>query len=217
VLLAGTEVPEDVAPAPIDSDPLLLYFPVGSPADLLERRPDILRAERMLAAANGDIGAARAAFFPRIALTANLGQASAAMETLFAGTQRVWSFVPQVTLPLFNHGRLRAELRVAELRKSSEVAEYEKAIQTAFREVADGLGSQQTYRRQRRAQQAVVASAERRLTLSEMRYRAGVESRLELLDAQRQLYAARQALLDLRHAEYGNAVALYKAIGGGTA
>jgi outer membrane protein TolC len=170
----------------------------------------------MLAAANADIGAARAAFFPRVALTANLGQASAAMESLFEGTQRVWSFAPQVTLPLFNHGRLRAELRVAELRKSSEVAEYEKAIQTAFREVADGLADQQTYQRQRTAQQALVASAERRSALSEMRYRAGVDSRLELLDAQRQLYAARQALLDLRRAEYGNSVALYKAIGGGT-
>lgn len=215
VLLVGTELPKGEPWTPDDSDPLLMDWPAGLPADLLRRRPDILQAEHNLVAANADVGAARAAFFPRLSLTASYGYASAAMEGLFEGGQRTWSFAPQVVVPIFNHGRLRAELRVAELRKASEVAEYEKTIQRAFREVADGLEGRKTYRRQRTAQQAVVASAEKRAALSEMRYRAGVESRLELLDAQRQLYTARQALLELRRAEYANALALYKAIGGG--
>lgn len=215
MLLVGAELPPDAARSQIDSDPLLMDWPAGLPADLLARRPDILQAERRLVAANADIGAARAAFFPRLSLTASHGYASTAMKSLFEGGWRAWSFAPQAVLPIFQHGRLRAELRVAELRKSSEVAEYEKAIQTAFREVADGLAGRQTYQRQRIAQQAVVASAEKRAALSDMRYRAGVEGRLELLDAQRQLYAARQAMLELRRAEYANTISLYKAIGGG--
>ncbi|WP_288379923.1 efflux transporter outer membrane subunit [uncultured Massilia sp.] len=215
MLLVGAELPPDAARSQIDSDPLLMDWPTGLPADLLARRPDIVQAERRLVAANADIGAARAAFFPRLSLTASHGYASTAMENLFKGGGRAWSFAPQAVLPIFHHGRLRAELRVAELRKSSEVAEYEKAIQTAFREVADGLAGRRTYQRQRAAQQAVVASAEQRAALSDMRYRAGVEGRLELLDAQRQLYAARQAMLELRRAEYANTIALYKAIGGG--
>ncbi|MCD2515637.1 efflux transporter outer membrane subunit [Massilia sp. G4R7] len=215
MLLVGAELPPDAARSQIDSDPLSMDWPTGLPADLLARRPDIVQAERRLVAANADIGAARAAFFPRLSLTASHGYASTAMESLFKGGGRAWSFAPQAVLPIFHHGRLRAELRVAELRKSSEVAEYEKAIQTAFREVADGLAGRRTYQRQRAAQQAVVASAEQRAALSDMRYRAGVEGRLELLDAQRQLYAARQAMLELRRAEYANTIALYKAIGGG--
>jgi outer membrane protein TolC len=137
------------------------------------------------------------------------------MGSLFDGGQRAWSFAPQVTVPIFQGGRLRAELRLAEVRKSSAVAEYERAIQAAFREVADGIAGRETFGRQIEAQTRVVGSAERRTDLSNLRYRAGVEGRLELLDSQRQLYAARQALLDLRRSELGNAVALYKALGGG--
>ncbi len=138
---------------------------------------------------------------------------------------RAWSFaplaslplasLPLASLPLFPSGRLCVELRLAELRKSSAVAEYERAIQTAFREVADGLAGRETFGRQIAAQGRTVASAERRADLSAQRYRAGVDGRLELLDAQGQLYAAKQALLDLRRGEFGNAVALYKALGGG--
>ena len=120
-----------------------------------------------------------------------------------------------MTIPIFNAGRLRSELRLAEVRKSSAVAEYERAIQTAFREVADGLAGRESYGRQIDAQQHVVVSATKRVTLSGLRYRAGVDGRLELLDAQRQLYAAHQALLDLRKSELSNTAALYKALGGG--
>lgn len=215
-LLIGGELPGNLpAPLPLDEQPVMTTLPAGLPSDLLFRRPDILQAEQTLAAANADIGAARAAFFPRLSLTASLGYASPAMSSLFDSGSRVWSFAPQLTLPIFQGGRLRAELRLAEVRKSSAVAEYEKAIQTAFREVADGLAGQQTYGRQIEAQARAVASAERRTELSNLRYRAGVEGRLELLDSQRQLYTARQTLLDLRRSEFGNAVALYKALGGG--
>ncbi|MGC0151290.1 efflux transporter outer membrane subunit [Chromobacterium vaccinii] len=215
-LLVGAEPPADLpAPLPLETQPVATRLPAGLPSDLLLRRPDILQAEQQLVAANADIGAARAAFFPSLSLTASLGFASPAMRGLFDGGHRAWSFAPQVSLPLFPTGRLRAELRLAELRKSGAVAEYERAIQTAFREVADGLAGRETFGRQIAAQDRTVASAERRADLSAQRYRAGVDGRLELLDAQRQLYAARQALLDLRRGEFGNAVALYKALGGG--
>lgn len=214
--LTGADLPDDLPQGlPLDREPVLSVLPAGLPSDLLMRRPDIRQAEQTMVAANADIGAARAAFFPRISLTASLGYASPAMSGLFDSQHRGWSFSPQIVQPLFQGGRLRAELRVAEVRKSSAVAEYERAIQTAFREVADGLAGQQTFGRQIAAQLQVVDSAERRAELSYLRYRAGVEGRLELLDAQRQLYAARQTLLDLRRDSFGNAVGLYKALGGG--
>lgn len=137
------------------------------------------------------------------------------MNGLFDVGQQTWNFAPQLTVPLFQGGRLRAELRLAEVRKSTAVAEYERAIQTAFREVADGLAGRATLSREIDAQRRAVASAERRAELSQLRYRAGTEGRLELLDAQRQLYAARQVQLNLRRTEIGSAVALYKALGGG--
>ncbi|WP_333987604.1 efflux transporter outer membrane subunit [Burkholderia orbicola] len=212
-LLIGTELPKDLPePLPLQQQPVMTQLPAGLPSELLFRRPDIQQAEQNLVAANADIGAARAAFFPRLSLTSSIGPA---MGSLFDGGQRAWSFAPQVTVPIFQGGRLRAELRLAEVRKSSAVAEYERAIQAAFREVADGIAGRETFGRQIEAQTRVVGSAERRADLSNLRYRAGVEGRLELLDSQRQLYAARQALLDLRRSELGNAVALYKALGGG--
>ncbi|KAB0644933.1 efflux transporter outer membrane subunit [Burkholderia latens] len=215
-VLLGSEPPKDLpAPLPLEQQPVITQLPAGLPSELLFRRPDIQQAEQNLVAANADIGAARAAFFPRLSLTSSIGFLSPAMGSLFAGGQNVWSFAPQVTVPIFQGGRLRSELRVAEVRKSSAVAEYERAIQIAFREVADGIAGRETFGRQIEAQTRVVASAERRTDLSTLRYRAGVEGRLELLDSQRQLYASRQALLDLRRSELANAVALYKALGGG--
>ena len=217
-LLVGTELPADLPePLALDAQPLLTQLPAGLPSDLLARRPDILQAEQALVAANADIGAARAAFFPRLSLTASVGQASPSLSSLFDAGQRTWRFAPQITQPLFQGGRLRAELRLAEVRKSTAIAEYERTIQTAFREVADGLAGSATFGRQRDAQQRVVASAEKRVALSSLRYRAGLDGRLELLDAQRQLYLARQNLLDLRRDEISNTVALYKALGGGLA
>ncbi len=215
-LLVGRELPADLPePMPLNQQPVITQLPAGLPSELLFRRPDILQAEQSLVAANADIGAARAAFFPRLSLTTSLGFISPAMGSLFDGDHRTWAFSPQVTVPLFQGGRLRSELRLAEVRKSSAIAEYERAIQVAFKEVADGLAGQETFGRQINAQTRVVVSAERRTTLSNLRYRAGVEGRLELLDSQRQLYAARQTLLDLRLAEFSNSVALYKALGGG--
>lgn len=215
-LLIGTELPGNLpAPLPLDGQPVMTVLPAGLPSDLLFRRPDILQAEQNLKAANADIGAARAAFFPLLALTASLGYASPGMNSLFEGSNRLWIFAPQITLPIFHGGKLRAELKLAEVRKSSAIAEYEKTIQTAFREVADGLAGQETFGRQIEAQTRAVASTERRTALSRLRYQAGLDGRLELLDSERQLYSARQTLLDLRRSEFGNAVALYKALGGG--
>lgn len=215
-LLVGADLPNDLPQGlPLDRQPILTALPAGLPSDLLTRRPDIRQAEQTLKAANADIGAARAAFFPRISLTTSFGYASSAMSGLFGSQSRVWNFSPQIVQPLFQGGRLRAELRLAEVRKSSAVVEYERTIQTAFREVADGLAGQQTFSHQVAAQLRVVDSTQRRAELSLLRYRAGVEGRLELLDAQRQLYAAQQALLELRRDAFGSAVGLYKALGGG--
>lgn len=215
-LLTGVRAPDALPPGmALDKQPVLVQLPAGLPSDLLTRRPDIRQAEQALVAANADIGAARAAFFPQISLTASLGYASPSLSGMFDSGNRVWSFAPQITQPLFNHGRLRSELRLAEVRKSAAVVEYEKAVQTAFREVADGLAGRATYGRQLEAQSRVVNSAERRLALSRLRYEAGQDSRLELLDAQRLLYTAQQTQLELRRNEFGNAVALYKALGGG--
>lgn len=207
-----TDLPEGL---PLAQQAVLTRLPAGLPSGLLQVRPDIAQEEQKLRAANADIGAARAAFFPQLSLTASLGYASPTLTGLFDAGTRTWRFAPQITQPLFQAGRLRGELRLAEVRKSEAVAHYEQAIQNAFREVADGLAGSATYERQIEAQERVRHSAERRLALSELRYRSGMEGRLELLDAQRQLYAARQTLLELRHAEIGNAVALYKALGGG--
>jgi len=204
-------LPADLpAGRPLDGQPVLTQLPPGLPSDLLARRPDILQAEYALVAANAEIGAARAAFFPRLSLTASLGFASPELSDLFRGSARSWSFAPQVTQPLFQGGQLRAELQLSRLRKDVAVLQYEQAIQAAFREVRDGLAGSATY-----AQQRVVVAAQQRQRLSQLRYNAGQDSRLELLDAQRQSYAAQQTLLDVRRDQFKSSVALYKALGGG--
>lgn len=215
-LLLGTALPADLpAGRALDAQPVLTQLPSGLPSELLAHRPDIAQAELALVAANAEIGAARAAFFPRLSLTAQLGFASPAMGQLFKGNARTWSFAPQITQPLFQGGQLRAELRLAELRKEVAVLQYEQAIQVAFREVSDGLAGSATYAGQINAQERAVAAASQRLRLSRLRYEAGQDSRLELLDAQRQSYASQQTLLDLRRDQFSSAVALYKALGGG--
>lgn len=215
-LLVGGELPAGLPPAlSLAQQPLLGRLPAGLPSELLLARPDLRQAEQVLEAANADVGAARAAFFPQISLTASFGYASTSLDGLFDPSRQVWRFAPQLTVPLFQGGRLRAELRLAKVRKSEAVAQYERAIQIAFREVADALAGTATFDRQIEAQLQAVSAAERRLDLSGQRYRAGLDGRLELLDGQRQLYAARQALLELRREKTSNAVALYKALGGG--
>ncbi|NIF21682.1 efflux transporter outer membrane subunit [Candidatus Pantoea multigeneris] len=214
-LLVGTRETLPVPQSTLMKSDIETELPAGIPSDLLTRRPDIIQAELNLQAANADIGAARAAFFPRISLTASFGQASPQLSQLFDSGSQTWQFLPQVSIPLFQGGRLQAELDVAKLKKSTAVADYDKAIQVAFREVSDGLAGNATYRKQMSAQQRVVESAERRLHLSMQRYQAGLDNRLELLDAQRQLYSAQQTLLTLRQNEIDNAITLYKALGGG--
>ena len=215
-LLIGTAIPADLPSATPFMDMVFsTQLPAGLPSDLLVNRADIRQAEHVLIAANADIGAARAAFFPRISLTAALGFASPALSGLFAGQSLVWTFSPQINQPVFQGGRLIGELNLAKVRKDIRIQEYEKAIQTAFREVSDGLAGRATYARQVQAQAAVVTSATRRLELTKLRYNYGVYGRLELLDAQRSLYAAQVALLDLKREEYSSAAGLYRALGGG--
>jgi NodT family efflux transporter outer membrane factor (OMF) lipoprotein len=214
--LVGSEIPSDLPEPDLLSDQSVnTSLPAGLPSDLLLHRPDILQAEQNLIAANEDIGAARAAYFPRISLTTSIGYVSQDVRNLVGSGFETWSIAPQVTLPIFQGGRLDAELELAKVRKSTSIAEYEKAIQVAFKEVADGLVGSETYQLQTIAQKRVVSAAERRAKLSDLRYKAGVERRLELLDSQRQLYLAKQTLLELKQQELNNAVFLYKALGGG--
>lgn len=204
-------------PLPLTDQPIPTQLEPGLPAELLILRPDIAQAEHMLRAANADVGAARAALLPRISLTGALGGASADLGALFDPASRAWSFAPQITQPIFRSGQLRGAMALSEARKSLAVATYEKQIQVAFREVADGLAAQATYANQVDVQEGVAEAAARRLRLSQLRYRAGLDGRLELLDAQRANYAARQALLSLRHDQLAAMVALYAALGGGLA
>lgn len=214
--LVGSEIPNDLPESDLLSDQSVnTSLPAGLPSDLLLHRPDILQAEQNLIAANEDIGAARAAYFPRISLTTSIGYVSQDVRNLVGSDFETWSIAPQVTLPIFQGGRLDAELELAKVRKSTSIAEYEKAIQVAFKEVADGLVGSETYQLQTIAQKRVVSAAEKRAKLSDLRYKAGVERRLELLDSQRQLYLAKQTLLELKQQELNNAVFLYKALGGG--
>jgi multidrug efflux system outer membrane protein len=190
-------------------------LPAGLPSEALLRRPDLRAAEHLLRAANANIGAARAAFFPSISLTGSVGSASSALSGLFGGGSLIWRFVPQLNLPIFQGGRLRANLGVAEADRDIALAQYEKAIQAGFRDVADALALSSTLARQRQAQEALVEAATRADTLAEARYRAGRDSQLARLDAQRGLYQARQGLIAVRAAEQANRVALYRALGGG--
>lgn len=217
LLAVGGPIPQDL-PVPIDlmAQPIRTALAADTPSDLLARRPDIMQAEHELRAANADIGAARAAFFPRLSLTGAFGFASHALQALVGAGKQSWSFSPSLSLPIFRGGELQASLDLTRIRTSIAVANYEKAIQTAFREVADGLAARATFTTQLTAQAAAVEQAERRLALAHLSYRAGVTSRLELLDAQRTVYAARQAMLGARHAELTSATALYRALGGGS-
>jgi multidrug efflux system outer membrane protein len=193
---------------------LVARVPAGLPSQLLQRRPDIVQAEYKLQAANANIGAARAAFFPSITLTANAGTTSLQMSGLFKGGSGTWTFQPQINLPIFNAGSLRASLDYAKLQKDITVAQYEKSIQAAFQEVADGLAARQTYNDQLAAQRAFVQASQDYYTLAEHRYRIGVDSHLVFLDAQRSLYGAQQGLITDRLAQLIAEVNLYTALGG---
>ncbi len=215
-LLVGTTVPEKLLPDSMpDTASALLPPPAEMPSTLLLRRPDVLAAEHTLLAANADIGAARAAFFPSISLTAAGGTASRSLGGLFNAGTGVWSFLPSINLPIFNAGSNRANLDAALVTRDINVASYEKTIQTAFREVADALAERDTLDQRMQAQQRLTDANAKSYRLSEARYRQGIDSYLNSLLSQRSLYSAQQSLISLRLVEQNNRVTLYKVMGGG--
>lgn len=216
VLLVGQPLPADLPPGrKLDAQDLLTDIPAGLPSDLLMRRPDIAAAEQTLRAANANIGAARAAFFPRISLTGDYGTLSPTLGGLFKPGSTAWSITPQITLPIFTGGSNAANLDLAQVQKRIEVANYRKAIETAFREVADGLAARGTYDRQISALDQNRQAQARRLELSDFRYRNGVDDFLSVLTAQTDLYVAQQALVTARLQRAANLVNLYQYLGGG--
>lgn len=216
MLLVGTSIQPELLPAQFDSKTMGIEpLPDGVPSSVLLRRPDVLEAEHTLRAANADIGAARAAFFPDITLTANLGSVSYQLSSLFKSGTGTWAFEPLMSLPIFHGGALMGGLDVAHVNDKIALAQYEKAIQSGFREVADALALTATLNRQSAAQEALVAATSRAYQLSRRRHAVGSNSYLEVLDSQRSDYAARQALITTRLAEQSNRVTLYKALGGG--
>ncbi len=216
VLLIGGPMPANLPPAqPLNTQKLLTDLPPGLPSDLLQRRPDILEAEHQLKAANANIGAARAAFFPKITITANAGFSSQQLSQLFTSGSDTWLFNPQITLPIFEAGQNKANLDVAALNKQIEIANYEKTIQTAFREVSDALIARKYLDEQMAGQQGLVEAEQSRYDLSTARYRNGADSYLTVLSAQQDLYSAQQNLVVLQFSRLSNLVGLYQALGGG--
>jgi outer membrane protein TolC len=195
----------------------LLAVPADLPSSALLRRPDIQAAERLLQGSYASIGAARAAFFPSITLTTSVGTASNQLSGLFGAGNGTWSFAPQIRLPIFDGGRNRANLRVAEVARETAVAQYDKAVQTAFREAADALADRATLQERLQAQTSLVANTQRALDLTLARWRLGADSYLAVLDAQRSLYTAQQGLIGLQLTEQVNRVTLYKVLGGWSA
>jgi outer membrane protein, multidrug efflux system len=216
VLLVGEPLPADLpAGRTLDSQDLLSDIPAGLPSDLLTRRPDIAAAEQTLLAANANIGAARAAFFPKISLTGSFGTLSPSLGGLFKPGSAAWSFAPQISIPIFEGGTNVANLDLAQVQKRIEIANYEKTIQTAFREVADGLAARGTFDDQIASLERNVYSQSRSLQLSQMRYDNGVDNYLAVLTAQTTLYTAQQLLITARLQRASNLVGLYQALGGG--
>jgi multidrug efflux system outer membrane protein len=214
-LLAGTTVPVDLLPDRLGDVSEAKLLSAGLPSEVLLARPDILGAEHRLKAANASIGAARAAFFPRISLTAAVGTTSSELSSLFGSGTGTWTFVPQIVAPLFTGGFNKANLDATKLDRAIAVAQYERAIQGAFAEVSDGLALRTTLVAQREAQQALVDALTATFRLSDARYKAGIDSYLSVLVAQRSLFAGQQALINVRFAEQANLVTLYKVLGGG--
>lgn len=222
-LLAGGPLPDEVLPAASGRDDLgepaaaslLVDVPTGLPSEVLQRRPDVVAAEHLLRAANADIGVARAALFPSISLTASAGTQSRSLSDLFGSGTGAWSFVPRIDLPIFDAGQRRASVQVSEAQRDIEVANYERTLQVAFREVADALALRGSLAEQLAAQQSLVQATQRSFELSEALFKNGANSYLEVLDAQRSLYAARQDAINLRLTEQANRIALYRVLGGG--
>ncbi|MEJ5207977.1 efflux transporter outer membrane subunit [Denitratimonas sp. CY0512] len=215
-LLAGVTLEPRLLPDGMVQDVVGLgQLPEGLPAEVLLRRPDIIAAEHRLLGADANISAARAAFFPSIRLTGNIGSVSTELSGLFESNTTVWSFIPQINIPIFQGGRLRAALGMAQADRDIALAQYEKAIQNGFREVADALALSATLAEQVDASQALLEAATNAERLAKARYDAGLDSNLVRLDAQRTLYAAQQQVVAVRMAEQANRVTLYKVLGGG--
>jgi multidrug efflux system outer membrane protein len=215
-LLVGEPLPYALPAArPLADQEFLSDIPAGVPSDLLERRPDVIAAEQSLIAANADIGTARAAFFPSVSLTSSLGTESPELRGLFRPGSLSWGYAPQINLPIFQGGQLRASLDLSKVRRQIQVTKYEKAIQNAFREVADGLAARSTYAGQVQHLAREVDAQDRRLELATLRYRQGVESEFAVLQAQQQLYATQQQLIAAREERLTNLVDLYRYLGGG--
>jgi len=215
LLLLGKGVDDDKLVGDLSGIHFVEELSPGLPSEVLLRRPDIMEAEHQLKAANANIGAARAAFFPSISLTGNYGTSSAALGSLFQGSSNAWTFMPSISLPIFNAGSNQANLDSAKASRDIQVATYEKSIQTAFREVSDALAAKSTYGDQLAAQTALVEATRTSLRLSQARYDKGVDSYLNLLDSQRSLFSAEQGLISLQVARLSNMVTLYKVLGGG--
>ncbi|AIN59068.1 efflux transporter outer membrane subunit [Pseudomonas soli] len=215
-LLLGSAEAAKAIPAERTQAPMVLQdIAPGAPSALIERRPDILAAEHRLRARNADIGAARAAFFPRISLTGSFGTSSAQMSGLFDGGSRSWTFMPQLSLPLFDAGRNKAGLSLAEARKDSAVAAYEGTIQSAFREVADALAATDTLRREEAARRALADTSRATVALAKARYEGGVDNHLRYLDAQRNGYVNEAAFIQASTQRQLALVDLFRALGGG--
>jgi multidrug efflux system outer membrane protein len=216
LLLIGGPLPDDLSfEADLGSVNLSADLPAGVPSDVLASRPDVLAAEHQLIAANADIGAARAAFFPKITLTGSYGTASTQLSGLFKPGSSAWTFSPQITLPIFAGGANKANLDLNRIEKDINIAQYEKTLQTAFREVDDALAARQTLDEQLAAQRAVLEDTSQSYQLADLRFRSGVDSFLPVLDAQRALYSAQQGVVSLELMRLQNMATLYKALGAG--
>ncbi len=215
--LVGRNVPDDAGSkrVPLRNHALLKALPAGLPSEVLLTRPDVMAAEYELKAENANIGAARAAFFPSISLTTTAGSISSSFSNLFEGDTATWSFSPSIAIPIFNWGKLKANVELSEIRKNIAIANYEKKIQTAFREVSDGLVSRAPLERQLRSQRNLVATTSEQLRLANLLYNNGIASYLDVLDAQRSQFSANQALLRTYYEQIMNSIALYSALGGG--
>jgi len=214
-LLAGSSVPEQLLPSANLASVVAHPLPAGVSSELLQQRPDVLAAEHQLQGANANIGALRAAFFPTITLTSTVGSASTELSGLFGKNSNIWTFVPQISMPIFNAGRNRANLTAGEKNRDILLAQYEKTIQTAFREVADVLAQREGLQSQLEAQKSLTEAASAAFQLADARFKNGVDSYLVVLDAQRTLYTAEQSLVTLQLSDAASQLTLYKVMGGG--
>jgi multidrug efflux system outer membrane protein len=215
-VLVGASLPEELLPTgPVETVSLFRELPIGLSSEVLLNRPDLRADEHLLKSDNANIGAARAAFFPSISLTASVGSGSTALRRLFSSGNGTWSFIPTLNLPIFEGGKLQAELDEAKTTRAIDVAQYEKDIQTAFQEVSNALADHGTLGNKLEAQKSLTDAYSRSYTLAQARYRSGIDSYLTSLVSQRSLFSAQQSLVSVKLAQQTNLVTLYKVLGGG--